>query len=511
MVLKRLTLVALTALLATVLFRALVLFKPPPAPEQCSEAKNHTRIKLTDAALSRFKRALNIRTISYKSHEYEAGEILKLISLIETSFPLIHQSRLVKREIVANYTLIYTVTGKNQRLRPYMLTSHMDVVPAVLEKWSSDPFEAVLKDDKHLYARGTIDAKHLLMSMLEAFETMLKDGFVPERSFYLVFGHDEETGGLEGALTVAQILNDRIRSKGWDKLEFVLDEGNIISKTPVLGVNNQIGLIGVSEKGYVTVKVSATGSVGHGSMPPDMTAISKLSGAVAKFHSHLFPSYFGEGVEREMLEIFARYASWPYKIAYANLWLFNPIFEYVFSSDPTMNSFIRTSTAVTMVTGGTKENVLPDSAHALINHRIHPKQTVQDVLDYDLAIIDDPTIQVEIGGAHWTEPTPVAPYGDDSYGYQMIKRSVQEVYPGTVVVPSTFLAASDSKWYVNLTDSIYKFSAIAVPLEEMKRFHGHDERISLENYENLINFYHHLIKNSESPSLKMEPDARTEL
>lgn len=488
-----------------------MLYKPPPAPEHCSTARNHSRIKLTNEALTRFKGALNIPTISYKSHEYDADQLLKLIALIERSFPRIHRSKIVKRELVANYTLVYTVAGKNRRLRPYMLTSHMDVVPAVAEKWSSNPFEAVLKDDGHLYARGTIDAKHLLMSMLEAFETMLAEGFEPERSFYLVFGHDEETGGLEGAVTVARLLEDRLRNERWNRLEYVLDEGNIISKTPVLGIDRQIGLIGVSEKGYVTLKVSTTGAVGHGSMPPDMTAIAKLSKAVSKFHSHLFPSYFGEGVEREMLEVFAQYANWPYKIAYANLWLFKPIFEYFFSSDTTMNSFIRTSTAVTMIKGGTKENVLPDSAYALINHRIHPKQTVQDVLDYARAIIDDATINVDIGGAHWTEPTPIAPYTEDSFGYQMIKRSVQEIYPDTVVVPSIFLAASDSKWYINLTDSIYKFSAIAVPLEEMRRFHGHDERISLENYENLINFYHHLIKNSEAPDLNLDSPPRTEL
>lgn len=473
--------------------------------------RSHRRITLNDDIITRFRGALDLPTISFQAHDYRAEHLIKLIDHLEANFPLIHNSQFIDREIVSNYSLLFTVEGTEKHLQPYMLTSHLDVVPAVDEKWSSDPFKSVLKDDKHVYARGTIDAKHLVVSMLEALESMLHDGFKPKRSFYIVFGHDEEVGGVEGAQTVSKILPTKLRHNGWKKLEFVLDEGNIISRSPVLGISSPVALIGVVEKGYMTVKVSATGSVGHGSMPPQMTAITKLSKALSKFHSHLFPSFFGKGVEAEMIEIFARHSRWPYKLIYSNAWLFNPIFEQIFSSDPALNSLIRTSTAVTMVQGGTKENVLPDSASALINHRVHQLQTIKDVLDYDRQIINDPTIDIELKGHH-NEPTFTSPYSDDSLGYQLIKRSVQEVYPDSIVVPSVFLAATDSKWYLNLTDSIYRFSAIAVHLEEMNRFHGHDERISLDNYENLINFYHHLIINSNNKDLEdIDAPSRDEL
>lgn len=494
-----------TLVLAVALFRASFLYKPLPQPKPCNET--HERIKLNHAILKRFKGALDIKTISYEQHKYETSELLRLIDFIESSFPLIHKANFVQRELISNYTLLYTIEGSNKSLRPYVLTAHLDVVPTVREKWSNDPFDAVIKEDKHIYARGAIDVKDLLMSMLEALEHMIKKQFKPERSFYLVFGHDEELGGLEGAASVAELLSRRLKESKWNQLEYVLDEGNIISKTRFPGVDADIGLIGVVEKGYLTVKVSTVGTVGHGSMPPSMTSIAKLSTAVSKFHSHLFPSYFGEGVEKDMLETMATYATWPYKFVYANFWLFKPIFQFIFSSDPTLNSLIRTSTAVTMINGGTKENVLPDSASAFINHRIHPKETIRDVIEFDKKIIDDPTITIEVPG-HKKEPTPVSLYCDDCYGYQLVKKSVLQIYPGTVIVPSTFLAASDSRWYVNLTDSIYRFSAIAVPLDEMKRFHGHDERISLENYENLINFYHHLIVNSDGPQPSVHKSER---
>lgn len=507
---KLITLGPLTVVLSVVLFRALFIYKPQPPPEACIDGPGHTRIKLTQDVLNRFKGALNIATVSYKAHDYEPEQLIRMINYIEQSFPAIHKSAFVRREIVSNYTLLYTIEGSNKRLRPYMLTSHMDVVPANRKFWSSDPFNATVKEDKYIYARGTIDAKHLMVSMLEALEFMLTRGFKPQRSFYLVFGHDEEVGGLEGAQTISNMLECRLKESEWDKLEYILDEGTIISKTRFPGLDADIGLVGVVEKGMMTVRLSVNGSVGHGSMPPPQTAIARLAGAVGKFHNKLFPSFMGRGPEKEMIEIFAAHAKWPYKLVYANFWLFRPILEYVFSSDPTMNSFIRTSTAVTVIKGGTKENVLPDSAEAFVNHRIHQQQSSSDVLEFDKKIVDDPAVRVEIHGYH-SEPSPVAPYCDNCYGFQLVKQSLLQIYPGTIVVPNVFLAASDSRWYTNLSDSIYKMSAIAVHLEEMKRFHGHDERISLENYENLINFYHHLIQNSDAERLKFNTEHREEL
>lgn len=495
----------MSLVIAVSLFRALFLFKALPPPKACIETPDHERIKLNQASLNRFKGALDIPTVSYETKHSSPQELLKLINYIESSFPEIHNASFVKREVVANYSLLYTIEGENKDLRPYLLISHLDVVPVVKEQWSSDPFKTVIKDDKHIYARGTIDAKHLLMSMLEALEYMLKKGFKPQRSFYLTFGHDEEVGGHEGAREVGIILGKRLKESNWEQLEFLLDEGNIISKTRFPGIDADIGLIGVAEKGYVTMKVSTVGTVGHGSMPPSLTAIAKLSTAIAKFHSQLFPSFLGKGVERDMLEIMATYAKWPYKFLYSNFWLFKPIFSYIFDSDPTLSSLIRTSTAVTIINGGTKENVLPDSATAYINHRVHQDQSISEVLEFDRRVINDPTITIEAAGS-MKEPSKTSLYCDECYGYQLVKQSLLQVYPGTVVVPSVFLAASDSRWFLDLTDSVYRFSAIAVPLTEMKRFHGHDERISLENYENLINFYHHLMQNSDLVKLDLNPN-----
>lgn len=365
-----------------------------------------------------------------------------------------------------------------------------------------------MKEDGYIYARGTMDAKHLTIGILEATEFLLKSGFKPKRTYFMAFGHDEEVLGLEGAQEISRILKQR--TKRYDKLEYVIDEGLVISKTRFPGLDYDIGLIGVTEKGYLSLNVSTVGEVGHGSMPPSRTAIAKLASVLGRFHSNTLPSFIGQGVEREMFEIFAAYADWPMKIVYANFWLFKPVLEYVFSQNPTLNALIRSTTAVTLIEGGSKENVLPDSASAIINHRIHQAQKIEEIIEFDRKLIDDPTVDVRINSPA-SEADPVSPYCDDCYGYQLIKQSLLQIYPGTIVVPSVFLAATDSKWYKNLTDSIYRFSAIAVELEEMKCFHGHDERLSLVNYENLLNFYHHLIMNSDAAKLDFKPKSREEL
>lgn len=502
----------LLILLSVTIFRAMFLYKPQPEPEVCADSKSHHRIKLTDEIVQRFKGALNFKTISTSAGNYDRGNLQLLIDYIAVKYPNLHSSAIVRKEVVAGFTLIYKIEGTNEKLLPYMLTSHLDVVPVVQSQWSHDAFDAVVKEDRHIYARGTIDAKNLVFAILESLEHMIGTGFRLKRSIYLVFGHDEEISGVEGAQTVAKLLSKRLKTTDarGNKFLYILDEGTIISKTRFPGIEANIGLVGVVEKGYATVRLSASGSVGHGSMPPPQTAISKLSQAVGKFHSFVYPNLMGYGVEREMIEIFAKHSSWPMKYVYANFWLFKPIFSYIFASDLAMNALIRTTTAVTMIEGGTKENVLPDSASAVINHRMHSMHSVDYVLARDREIINDPSIKVELWG-HATNSTRTAPYCDTCAPFQLIKRSVQQVYPGTVVVPATFLAASDSRWYQNLTEAIYKFSAIAVPLEEMQRFHGHDERISLENYENLINFFHHLIINSDADKFDFIPKSHEEL
>lgn len=166
------------------------------------------------------------------------------------------------------------------------------------------------------------------------------------------------------------------------------------------------------------------------------------------------------------------------------------------------NALIRTTSAVTMIQGGIKENMIPTEVTALINHRIHPSDSIQSVLETDRQIIDDDSIQVSVIDGHaGFEPHPVSPFDSQSFGFNAIGRAIRENFADTVVVPGVMVASTDTKWYLNLTQSVYRFSPAHLGIHDAKLFHGHDEHISVTNYIRIINFYHHLMLSSDRESL----------
>lgn len=173
--------------------------------------------------------------------------------------------------------------------------------------------------------------------------------------------------------------------------------------------------------------------------------------------------------------------------------------SYVLGLQPVGNSLIRTTSVPTVINGGLKDNMIPSYAYALINHRIHPTQTIKDIIEYDKKIIDDERVNITI--VHGNEPAQSSPHGDNVYGYQTIKSSIQEVFPDAVVVPAMMIAGTDTKWYLPLTKHVYRFSPLVINKDEMNLFHGHNERISIENYGKAVNFYHHIILASDKPDI----------
>lgn len=222
---------------------------------------------------------------------------------LQTDFPTIYSSPLVTVETVNNYSLLYSIKGSDVTLRPYLLCSHLDVVPVEAEKWDVEPFSGTIKDG-FVYGRGSIDVKNTLMvclrlssshhhfklnrfvvlivvsfqAIMESLEYLLKGGFRPKRSFYIALGHDEEGQGIDGAQEISKVFVRR----GITQFEYLLDEGMMIFKEQFPGVKDNVAIVGVAEKGFLTVKVKATGSVGHSSMAPKETAITILARAVSK-------------------------------------------------------------------------------------------------------------------------------------------------------------------------------------------------------------------------------------
>ncbi|CAG2101190.1 unnamed protein product [Medioppia subpectinata] len=474
-------------LMAILVLRTTLYFSIPQELINCENIDEHKPITDERHVVDRFIQALRFKTITKAPQDYDSHQIQLFIEFLNRSFPLVHSSNLVELKIINERSLLYHISGSDKSLKPYLLLGHLDVVPAQEDKWDVSPFGGIVKDG-YIYGRGTVDLKDVVMGLLESLEFLLENRFSFQRSLYIAIGHDEEGRGLDGAKQTSHYL----RSIGINEFEYILDEGPFILNGVILGTDRSVAMIGVTEKGFMNVKLTAKGAVGHSSVPPMETSIVSLSKKLSKFGGHTHPNYFGRGLEKDMIEALAPYCSLVYKVLFSNLWLFGPFVSKLLENHLVMNSYVRTTTAVTMFKSGVKDNILPDEASATINHRIYPLSSVSETLEYDREVVDDERISVEVLGVP-IEPHPISPYGDKSFGFQTIKKSIRQVFPHVVVIPGVMTAATDTRWFLNFTQNIYRFSPAYISMADLPRIHGHNERISIDNYMKLVNFYHHVI------------------
>ena len=445
------------------------------------------------AASERLAAAVRFKTIASPTDvDANAAEFLGLHALLQASFPKVHAT--LKREVIGKYGLLYTWAGSDPQAAPIALMAHQDVVPiapGTEGDWEVAPFSGAQKGG-FVWGRGAWDDKGNLMSILEAVELRIAAGFRPRETIYLIFGQDEELGGERGAWQIAKLLKER-----GVRLRFVLDEGMLITEGAVPGLAEPAALIGVAEKGALTLQLTANATPGHSSMPPvaaGASAIGMLSEALVRLEAHQMP-FAIDGVGRETFETLAPEMTGLNRVALSNLWLFGPLVESQLTKVPSMNATFRTTTALTVLNAGQAENVLPGRATALVNFRLLPGDASGEVIEHVVGTIANPAIKVERFGP-FSEASRVA--ATDGPGYSAIVRTLAELHPDVVVAPGLMIGATDSRHFESIADDIYKFSPMRARLEDLKRFHGTNERISTANYVELIQFYHQLIGNASS-------------
>jgi len=443
-----------------------------------------------DAIVRRLAEAIQLKTISFQSPtDASAAEFQRFHSFLTKSFPRVHAQ--LSKETVNDFSLLFTWKGTNERLKPILLMAHMDVVPvdpASEKSWTHLPFLGSVADG-YVWGRGAMDDKASVMGILEAVENLLKAGFASQRTIYLAFGHDEEIGGANGAAKIAELLNSRKVD-----LEFVLDEGMNILSGIIDGISSPVALIGIAEKGYLSLKLTVNSSGGHSSIPPADTAIGTLSRALQRLDAAPFPAQM-HGPTRQMFEFLAPEMSWDKKLALANLWLFEPLVKKQLTASPLTNAIVRTTVAPTIFHAGVKENVMPTQASAVVNLRIMPGETTAGALEHVRKAVNDPQIKLT--------PLPVrmepsAASDIESPSFKLIQQTIRETAPQTIVAPALLVAATDSRHYAALTRNVFRFLPITLRAEDTKRYHGIDERISIQDYQRCVNFYARLIRNSES-------------
>ena len=449
-------------------------------------------IKLDDnAAAQRLAAAVRLRTISLDGDPgANAAEFRKLHALLKKSFPRAHA--VLKRETVNELSLLYAWPGSDPAAKPIMLMAHQDVVPiahGTERDWKVDPFAGEIRDG-FVWGRGAWDDKANLFAIFEAVETLATAGFRPRQTVYIAAGHDEEIGGQQGAKAIAELL----KSRGV-QLEFVLDEGLLITEGVLKGLDRPLALIGTAEKGYLTLALGAKAVPGHSSMPPPHTAIGMLSAALARLEDRQMPAAI-RGVAAETFDTLAPEMGGLNRVLLSNLWLFGPVVKSQLEKGASTNAMLRTTTALTVVQAGNKENVLPALAEAKVNFRILPGDSIEGVMAHAKATVANEAVAVARSG-HPNEPTAISPSSAPSF--KLINRTIRELFPGTVVAPGLMIAATDSRHMAPLADAVYRFSPVRARSEDLPRFHGTNERIAVSNLAELIRFYHRLLHNAAGP------------
>ncbi|MBE0673869.1 MAG: M20/M25/M40 family metallo-hydrolase [Bacteroidales bacterium] len=443
-------------------------------------------------AAERLAAAVRIPTISYDiDMPVDTLAFTAFREYLQETYPAIHSQ--ITPMIFNEFSLLYKWDGSNPALKPVVLLAHMDVVPAGDEElWTKTPFSGEV-DGEYIWGRGTLDDKGALIQIMEAVEKLISEGFRPARTYYLAFGHDEEISGRLGAGTIASYL----AGQGVEA-EFVADEGMAVTIGMVPMMSEPVALIGTSEKGYLSVKLSATMDGGHSSTPEEETALTLIADAVTELvENQLKPRISGP------VDDFIRYVGpeMPFyaRAIFANKWIFKPLLLNIYSGSSSGNALVRTTTAPTIITAGVKDNVVPATATAVVNFRILAGETSEDIIKHVKKVIGDDRIVVEaLPGAK--EPAPVSPV--DVYGFASILKTIRQVYPEAVVAPTMMLASSDSRHYTEVSGNIYRFAPIIVTSDDMARIHGVDERVRIEDYLRGITYYYYLIRNSNDEEMK---------
>ncbi|MFT7049386.1 MAG: carboxypeptidase PM20D1 [Halioglobus sp.] len=429
--------------------------------------------------------AIRFKTVSEQDRsKIDYSQFDQFHQFLQETYPLVFSQLSVER--INGYSLLIQWPGSNPTKQAILFASHMDVVPVepgTEADWEYPAFDGVVADEK-IYGRGTLDNKQGVIGWLEAAEQLLAEGFQPQRKLVFAFGHDEEISGYNGAAFIAKRMQDLGLHFEW-----MVDEGGLIVSNYPLVKDRPVAIINVGEKRYFTITLIATGEGGHSSSPPKTSTIGRLSAALAKIEQTPFPTRI-EGPVAAMLEGIAPYADQPMKAAFNNLWLTGGLVGYQMSKDRNTVGFVRTTTALTMINAGVKENVIPQRAEAKINFRILPGDTPQTVVKAIRKLIDDENIEIRS-----EKSLPAAPVADYvGGGFKVMSSATKMVYPNAVVVPSLLFAATDSRHYIDLVDNIYRYYGVIMEPSQTKSIHGTNEFVSVDSFDKSIEIAKEIIR-----------------
>jgi carboxypeptidase PM20D1 len=437
------------------------------------------------AFIEHLAEAVRIPTVSHEDRErVDRSAFAEFRSFLERTYPAVHGS--LGLEVVGGDSPLFTWEGTDPDAEPFLLMAHQDVVPvdpATEAEWPHGPFSGEVADG-YLWGRGALDDKGPLIAILEAVESLVEEGFTPATTVYLAFGHDEEIGGGGGASAIAALLGQR-----GVRLAFVLDKGGAVASDFFPGVTRPVALVGIGEKGYVNVEISARRTGGHASVPPASTAIGAVAAAVHRLEGSPMPARLEPA--RPMFEALGRVIGGVSGRMLARPEVFGAFIERRMAGAPQTDALIRTTAAVTMISGGVKPNLLPQEATAVVNVRVLPGDASDDVLDHVRRVVGDGVTVDRLPSSFSAEPSPLADV--EAAAFTDLAATIDDVFPGVPVVPYILMGATDSRYFLPIAGSVLRFVPFSVTGDDMARIHGVGERVRVADASSAVAFYRRLI------------------
>lgn len=430
--------------------------------------------------------AIRIPTISQQDREQiDVSAFSRFLSFLRQTYPAVFAS--LETETINQYSLLLRWPGQAPELEPVLFDAHYDVVPiepGTENDWTHPPFSGVVENG-FVWGRGSIDDKLAVMTTLEAIDALLASGFRPTRTLFFSFVHDEEIGGDEGAGAIARLLLER-----GHRFAYVIGEGGALLGDYPLLPDRPTAMIGLAEKTYLTLALSAEAQGGHSSMPPRDSSIIRLSKALTALHENPFKARLVSPVT-DMLKAIGEQTTGLRGFLMRNPWLGRPALLSQMAQEPVGNAMTRTTTAVTMFSGGVKENVVPQRSEARVNFRLLPDEKVEDLIEAVTKLIDDASIKIQ------ALPSKANPQIADieGEGYRRLRAALEAVVPDITVIPGLVMATTDSRHYGEITSNVYRFHPINVGGDLVSTIHGTNERISVTAVKSAVAIYRQLIQN----------------
>jgi acetylornithine deacetylase/succinyl-diaminopimelate desuccinylase-like protein len=393
-----------------------------------------------------------------------------------------------KQNLVVRY---HGASGK----KPILLIGHLDVVEARREDWTTDPFQFVTKDG-YYYGRGTQDMKESDAILVETLLRLHREGFRPDRDIILALTADEEGGKSNGVNWLIEHHRDLVDA------EYVLnpDGGGVElhhGKATIFSVD-------ASEKLYADYQLTVTNPGGHSSLPVPDNAIYELADGLERLSHYSFPFELN-GVTRDYFETESRIMSGQTADDMRAILKTPPAPDAINRLDqtPEYNSTLRTTCVATRLEAGHANNALPQRAIAIVNCRILPGHSKEEVRQDLIRVLNSPKITVKYVGDGGEGQGVIFDKAPDKKALppaaikpevmQALKQVAGKTWPGVPVVSTMADGASDGIYTNAAGMPTYGVSGIALESDDV-RAHGKDERLPIQSFDQGVDFYYDLLK-----------------